>query len=106
MRRAISVSLLSGVLLAAAALDAGAAPTGITDAGAAGRSAVIRIGGDDDWREDRRYRSGRRGVVVDSPYAYVETGDPVVVDAPFAHVRVGRGRVRVRAPFVNLSIPR
>jgi hypothetical protein len=107
MRSAIAVSLLSGALLAAAALNAGAAPIGISGLGAADRSAVIRVGDDDDYdrRDGRRYRN-RGGVVVDGPFARVDAGDPVVVDAPFAHVRVGRGRVRVRAPFVNLSIPR
>jgi hypothetical protein len=107
MRRAISVSLLSSALLAAAALNASATPIGITGSGGAHRSAVIRIGDDDgyDRRDGRRYRNGRGGVVVDGPYARVDAGDPIVVDAPFAHVRVGR-RIRVRAPFVNLSIPR
>ena len=104
MRRAISVSLLSGAFLAAAAINASAAPIGGTSIGAADRSAVIRIGDDD--ADGRRYRNGRHGVVVDGPFARVDAGDPVVVDAPYAHVRVGRGRVRVLEPFVNLSIPR
>jgi hypothetical protein len=108
MRRAISFSFLSGAFLAAAALHVSAAPIGRSSIGAADRSAVIPIGDDGDYDrgDGRRYRYGRRGVVVDSPYARVDTGDPVVVDAPFAHVHVGRGRVRVLAPFVNLSIPR
>src|SRR5262245_10029952 len=107
MHRAISVSLVSGALLAAAALNAGAAPVGLSNPGTDSHSAVIRTGDGDPYyrRDGRRYRSGR-GVVVDGPYARVDAGAPVVVDAPFAHVRVGRGRVRVLAPFVNLSIPR
>jgi hypothetical protein len=107
MRRAISFSFLSGAFLAAAALHVSAAPIGRSGI-AADRSAVIRTGDDGDYDrgDGRHYRYGRRGVVVDSPYARVDAGDPVVVDAPFARVRVGRGRVRVLAPFVNLSIPR
>jgi hypothetical protein len=106
MRRAFSLFLLSGALVAAAAFVASAAPLGQPGTAATDAATVIRVGGDDDWRDGRRYRNGRRGVVVDGPYAHVETGAPVIVDAPFAHVRVGRGRVRVLAPFVNLSIPR
>jgi hypothetical protein len=106
MRGAFSLCMLSAALAAAAALDASAAPLGPMGATAADRPVVIRVGGDDDWREGQRYRNGRRGPVVDAPYAHVDAGDPVVVDAPFAHVRVGRDRIRVRAPFVNLSIPR
>ena len=108
MRRAISFSLLSGAFLAAGALHVSASPISRAGIGAADRSAVIRIGDDGDYDrgDGRRYRYGRRGVVVDGPYARVDAGDPVIVDAPFAHVRVGRGRVRVLAPFVNLSIPR
>jgi hypothetical protein len=106
MGRAFSLRLLSAAIVAAAALNASAAPLGRMGATAADRSAVIRVGGNDNSRDDRPYRSERRGVVVDAPYAHVETGNPVVVDAPFAHVRVGPGRVRVIAPFVNLSVPR
>ena len=107
MRRAISVSLCRALFLPPLRSTPAPHPSGSLDLGAADRSAVIRIGDDDDYdrRDGRRYRNGQ-GVVVDGPYARVDAGDPVVVDAPFAHVRVGRGRVRVRAPFVNLSIPR
>lgn len=61
------------------------------------------------WRHsryDRRYND--RVVHVDAPFTTVETRRYryTAVDAPFASVRVhGRG-VWVRAPFVNLYVPR
>jgi hypothetical protein len=45
---------------------------------------------------------------VEAPYTRVENGRKVAVDAPHAFVRVDRktGRVVVRAPFVDLDVPR
>ena len=45
---------------------------------------------------------------VEAPYTRVESGRKVAVDAPHAFVRVDRkrGRVVVRAPFVDLDVPR
>lgn len=40
------------------------------------------------------------------PFAYVESGRRVVVEAPFTTVYVGRRGRYVRAPFVNIWIPR
>ena len=45
-------------------------------------------------------------VVSSTPYTHVDSRGPVIVDAPFTHVGVSGSRVRVIAPFVNLSIPR
>lgn len=59
------------------------------------------------WENQRRY--DRANVVVEAPFTYVETRRRhryVAVDAPFTSVRVhGRG-VWVRAPFVDLYVPR
>jgi hypothetical protein len=108
MRIAYSFAAVAcAALLGAAAHAANAAPLAdltFAGGGEAHGSAVVRVG--DDGYDGRRYRRYRRGPVVDAPYAYVDAGRPVIVDAPFAHVGVHRNRVRVVAPFVNLSIPR
>ncbi|MEM1372372.1 MAG: hypothetical protein AAGG72_09135 [Pseudomonadota bacterium] len=46
------------------------------------------------------------GYEVDAPYTRVRRRGRVAVDAPFAQVRRSRRGVRVRAPFVDLYIPR
>ena len=49
-------------------------------------------------------------VKVEAPHTRVETdsknGRRVAVDAPYADVKVDRDRVRVKAPFVDIEIPR
>jgi hypothetical protein len=75
-----------------------------------GESAVIRVHdrGDRHYRrKHRRYRHHDRHV-VDAPFTYVETdhGGRVEVDAPFTSVRVGRRGTWVRAPFVDIYVPR
>jgi hypothetical protein len=49
-----------------------------------------------------------RSTHVEAPYTRVESGRKLAVDAPYAFVRVNRrtGRVIVRAPFVDLDVPR
>lgn len=56
----------------------------------------------------RHHRHVHDGVVVDAPFTRVETRGyrRVAVDAPFTGVRVHRRGVWVRAPFVNLYVPR
>ncbi len=55
----------------------------------------------------RRHRGYRHRRVVRAPFTRVETGRRVIVDAPFASVYVNRRHgVHVRAPFVNLWVPR
>ncbi len=56
----------------------------------------------------RHHHHHRHVVVVDAPFTYVETRryNRVAVDAPFASVRVGGRGTWVRAPFVNLWVPR
>ncbi|MEO0619534.1 MAG: hypothetical protein AAFZ01_09660 [Pseudomonadota bacterium] len=41
---------------------------------------------------------------VSAPYTKVDVDDKVRVKAPYTRVKVGKGRVKVRAPFVNLDI--
>ncbi len=94
---AVAAVAVTGCMSAASALSLDAAIRA-----AAAHSAVIRVS-DDDGTYRRHYRRGR---VVNAPYTHVDTRGPVVVDAPYTHVRVSRGRVRVIAPYVNLSIPR
>lgn len=72
-------------------------------------SAVVKThdDADDDADEDdnhrRWYRPHRH---VDAPFTHVETGRRVIVEAPFASVYVGRHGRHVRAPFVDLWVPR
>lgn len=97
--------------VAAAILGAGgaaAAPlTAIQQAAARQDSAVVKV-----HRRSYRHRhySGRyyhrRTRVVEAPFTYVESGRRVLVEAPFATVYVGRHGRYIRAPFVNLWIPR
>jgi hypothetical protein len=106
MRCANFCPLVAGGILAAAATSAATAAPSARLA-ASEPSAVVRVGGEealDERRDDRFVR--RRGPVVDAPGAYVDAGDPVIVEAPGTHVGVHRDRIRVIAPFVDLSIPR
>lgn len=60
------------------------------------------------WGKRRHYTRHYRGYRgYDNGYYYGRRhySRPVIVDAPFTHVYVGRG-VHVRAPFVNLWVPR
>lgn len=58
-----------------------------------------------EWR--RKYRKYRTyDHHVDAPYTRYRGRGRVVVDAPYAYVRRGRDGVRVRAPYVDLYIPR
>lgn len=103
-----------GIHLAAAAVAVGLTVglTATADAGSRGykakRAHVAYAGYDRDYG----YRWGRRGtrgdVVVDAPFTSVETGryGRTDVDAPFTSVRVGRMGVWVRAPFVDIYVPR
>ena len=91
-------------IAAAGALDpAAAVSAGGPILHAAAQSLIVRVNEDDGYRYRRHYRRGR---VVDAPYTPVDSRGPVIVDAPFTHVGVWGDRVRVIAPFVNLSIPR
>ena len=70
--------------------------------------AGVVLAAEPDSAHARHHRHNhRQAVVVVAPFTHVETRRfaRVAVDAPFASVRVGRG-VHVRAPFVNLWIPR
>jgi hypothetical protein len=62
------------------------------------------------WKKRRahRYHDHDSDHVVDAPFTHVETGyrRRVAVDAPFTGVRVSRRGVWVRAPFVDLYVPR
>ena len=70
---------------------------------------VVRVHDDGRrWGYGRYYRNYDRGTVVDAPTTYVDTRGyrRVWVDAPFTAVRVHPRGVWVRAPFVDLYIPR
>lgn len=87
---------------------AAAYPT--VDQGPGATSAVVKVHGDWDdedgrWQRRRHHHHGHDHT-VDAPFTHVETGRRVVVDAPFAHVTVDRYGRHIRAPFVNLWLPR
>jgi hypothetical protein len=90
--------------------DAGAGPLASQrPAGAA--SAVVQIHDawdDDRYYERRHYRRYKGRSYVRAPFTRVETRGyrRTSVDAPFASVRVRRHGTYVRAPFVDLYIPR
>jgi hypothetical protein len=110
---------LAGLL---SAPPAGAGPLAKTAASDGARSQVILVDGDwdDDWDDDddgyrhrRYYRGYDRGyydgdVYVRAPFTRVKRRGwrSTSVDAPFTSVRVRPHGVWVRAPFVNIYVPR
>jgi hypothetical protein len=55
----------------------------------------------------RNYYKGKYGTDhVRAPFTSVDSGRDTYVRAPFARVYDGRGGTWVRAPFVNLFVPR
>lgn len=91
---------LAGLL---ASVPAGAAPvSGGVRLLAKAEGPAIKV-----HRRGRRHHHGYgRDVEVDAPTTYVESGRHVVVEAPFTSVYVGRHGRHIRAPFVDLWIPR
>ena len=78
-------------------------------------SAVVRISDDDGGGGRHRHHRHAHHFdyddddgVVRAPFTYVDarSSGRVAVDAPFTSVRVGRHGVWVRAPFVDLFVPR
>jgi hypothetical protein len=58
-------------------------------------------------RYGRTYYVDDQGVEhVRAPFTSVDTGKGTAVDAPFTSVRTGRRGTWVRAPFVNLFVPK
>ena len=100
--QAIACTLLPGTVAWASAGLAVAAPVSGVRISGIHDSAVVKV----HRRAGHNLRHYRRGRIVDAPFTYVETGRRVVVDAPFATVYVGRHGRYVRAPFVNIWIPR
>lgn len=82
----------------------------------ASRSALAPIAGDagivhvhykrGDVRYHRAKRHRHHDHVVDAPFTRVRSGRRVEVDAPFTAVTVTRHGRHVRAPFVDLWVPR
>lgn len=92
---ALLASLAGGTTAVAAPIG------GLSRPAASGESQVIKV-----HRRGHHHHHHRRGRVVEAPFTYVESGRRVVVEAPFTTVYVGRRGRYVRAPFVNLWIPR
>jgi hypothetical protein len=117
MRSALSRPAVAALALAAAlALSGSPASAASLDSArlgfAQGGRGTLLVSSDWDDRRYRRHRHSYRGyygdTVVDAPFTHVETGyrGRVAVDAPFASVRVGRRGTWVRAPFVDIFVPR
>lgn len=49
-------------------------------------------------------KSKKSDVHVKAPYTKVDVDDKIRVEAPYTKVKVGKRRVKVRAPYVNLDI--
>lgn len=105
--------ILAPVCLAFMALisaSAGAVPTAVASPAAKASAAAVLV--HETWQDGERHvrhskrHHRHRSHVVDAPFAYVESGRRTYVDAPFAEVYVGRRGRHVRAPFVDLWIPR
>ncbi len=96
--------LLAALAATAMFASAAAAHPGRTNLAPAHGSGLIKVHDADD--EYRWHRHHRRHHSVDAPYTRVEAGRRVIVDAPFASVYVGREGRHIRAPFVNLWVPR
>lgn len=88
---------LSGVSLLVAGAGVSAAAPAKHYVSVETGSAVVKV--------HRRHHQGRNHI-VDAPYTHVESGRHVAVDAPFTTVYVGRRGRYVRAPFVELWLPR
>lgn len=100
--RAAFTVVLMAFATACVPANAGAMPT--IAGGTSVSSLVVQV--HQDWRHgDRRWH---RDDHVHAPFTHVETrrGRSTEVHAPFAAVRSERRGVWVRAPFVNLYVPR
>lgn len=101
----LSYGCLAAALVSLAGVGgAVSAPLGGIKAAAGQESAVIKV--HRRSYHHHHHRHYRRDRVVEAPFTYVETGRRVVVEAPFTTVYVGRRGRYVRAPFVNIWIPR
>lgn len=114
-----SSALLAALFAAAAPAAAVSAPARTAVAGAS-NDGVVKVHGKQKLHKHHRksakkhghhygYKHHRRTRVVNAPFTYVEKGygrRGVLVDAPFAFVHTERRGRYVRAPFVNLWIPR
>lgn len=102
--RGLAIALIAGgAAVAMRPAGAGAAPIGAAAKNISAPSEVVKV-------HTRKYKHRHHGRYyerhVDAPFTHVETGRHTVVDAPFTMVYVGRHGRYVRAPFVNLWIPR
>jgi hypothetical protein len=96
---AVASGALFSISLPAAAVPISAAQ------GQSAHESPVELVRDGYWR--RRNRGYYDGYFVDAPFTRVERrGRRVAVDAPFASVRKGRYGTWVRAPFVDLYVPR
>lgn len=115
-RKLTLAAALFAVAMSATPAAALSPPSRIALAGALG-SDVVTIHNKRSHRKhsaknSHRYahKHHRRTHIVDAPFTRVETGHRyrrgVLVDAPFAFVTVGRRGRYIRAPFVDLWLPR
>lgn len=108
-RRTAASTFLAAALLAAAA-PAGAGPLGEARGVASAKDHVVLVGHRRNAWEGHGHRRRHRydGTYVRAPFTRVWTRGYrwTSVDAPFASVRVRPWGTWVRAPFVNLYVPR
>lgn len=105
INRSLCIGAAAGALVLVMALSpqASAAPSAVTLQAQVHPELIRRVGSDDRWHR-RHYRD--HGTYVRAPFTDVDTHHGTHVEAPFASVHTGRYGTWVRAPFVNLFVPR
>ena len=90
-----------GFGVAAGSPQASAAPTQVAKIEV--KNSLVQMAG---YKKRRTYYRDYGGEHVRAPFTSVDTGRGTHVDAPFATVHTDGSGTYVRAPFVNLWIPR
>lgn len=101
--RSVCVALAVIGFGAAALLPSSSSAVSFVDFKVSAHSGFVQLVGDD--RDDRR-DDDSDGTHVRAPFASVDVDDGTHVEAPFTSVHTDRRGTYVRAPFVDLWIPR
>jgi hypothetical protein len=101
--RSLSIAAaLSALVIAGLSPQQASALPGVGAADAQARPALVHPAGSKYYR----LYDPNTGTYVRAPFTEVDTHRGTWVAAPFARVYSGRHGTRVRAPFVNLWVPR
>lgn len=109
---AVAAVFISGALLSAPAVALSMPAQQAAGGYHADRAQIVKVHAKRHHTHHQKYaaKRHRHHQVVEAPFTRVETGHRyrrgVIVDAPFAFVSVNRHGRTIRAPFVDLWIPR